>query len=470
MQQVVATGRSRSRRSGPSATGELLADLLGSDPSLAALAGADPRAHRRQSVLHRGGRRSRWSSPVHLEGTRGAYRLATPVERLEVPATVQAVLAARIDRLPEREKRLLQVGVGDRQGLRRAAAAPRWRSSRRRAERRRSRRSQRAEFVHEQALYPVAEYAFKHPLTQEVALGSQLARATPPACTPPWRARSRSRTPTSSTSTPRCWRTTGRRPARRSTRRAGTGARAEWAERTDLVAATHHWGRVRVALARAPGRPRGRRALHRRLHPAPEPELSRRHRARRGACPARGRPDPRERDRGSARPSEPVDGLRRRSPVQATSRRISSWRSRTGARHSRSTTCGASQCLVVPSLRARLCRTTPRGAPDGGGGARALSPPHSFPGVDQWLQSLRHLLDLRGMCLTWMGRLADAIEELGRTRRIGDEDGTPQISALPFATPPKLTIAHTTRTGHSRAPVRSRRSAADWASLPCWSL
>ncbi|MDH4053604.1 MAG: hypothetical protein OEU93_18705, partial [Rubrivivax sp.] len=32
----------------------------------------------------------------------------------------------------------------------------------------------RAEFLHEQAIYPVVEYAFKHPLTQEVALGSQL--------------------------------------------------------------------------------------------------------------------------------------------------------------------------------------------------------------------------------------------------------------------------------------------------------
>ncbi len=31
-----------------------------------------------------------------------------------------------------------------------------------------------AEFLFEQSLYPVAEYAFKHPLTQEVALGSQL--------------------------------------------------------------------------------------------------------------------------------------------------------------------------------------------------------------------------------------------------------------------------------------------------------
>ena len=32
----------------------------------------------------------------------------------------------------------------------------------------------RAEFIHEQAIYPVVEYSFKHPLTQEVALGSQL--------------------------------------------------------------------------------------------------------------------------------------------------------------------------------------------------------------------------------------------------------------------------------------------------------
>src|SRR5436190_5546934 len=38
------------------------------------------------------------------EGTRGSYRLLAPIERLAVPASVQAVLAARIDRLPEREK------------------------------------------------------------------------------------------------------------------------------------------------------------------------------------------------------------------------------------------------------------------------------------------------------------------------------------------------------------------------------
>src|SRR5262245_30531618 len=46
-----------------------------------------------------------------LEGARGALRLAQPVESLEIPGTVQAVLASRIDRLPEREKRLLQTAA-----------------------------------------------------------------------------------------------------------------------------------------------------------------------------------------------------------------------------------------------------------------------------------------------------------------------------------------------------------------------
>ena len=43
-----------------------------------------------------------------LEGERGGYRLAKPIDSIEVPATVQAVLAARIDRLSPEEKRLLQ--------------------------------------------------------------------------------------------------------------------------------------------------------------------------------------------------------------------------------------------------------------------------------------------------------------------------------------------------------------------------
>ena len=44
----------------------------------------------------------------HLVGERGAYRLATARPAIQVPPSVQAILAARIDRLPAREKRLLQ--------------------------------------------------------------------------------------------------------------------------------------------------------------------------------------------------------------------------------------------------------------------------------------------------------------------------------------------------------------------------
>ena len=44
----------------------------------------------------------------HLEGERGAYRLARPVEDIGVPASVQTVLAARIDRLGPEAKQLLQ--------------------------------------------------------------------------------------------------------------------------------------------------------------------------------------------------------------------------------------------------------------------------------------------------------------------------------------------------------------------------
>src|SRR5436309_15045334 len=43
-----------------------------------------------------------------LVGERGAYRLARAVQTLQIPATAQAILAARIDRLLPEHKRLLQ--------------------------------------------------------------------------------------------------------------------------------------------------------------------------------------------------------------------------------------------------------------------------------------------------------------------------------------------------------------------------
>jgi hypothetical protein len=43
-----------------------------------------------------------------LTGERGGYRLVQPIQAIQVPASVQAALAARIDRLPPDDKRLLQ--------------------------------------------------------------------------------------------------------------------------------------------------------------------------------------------------------------------------------------------------------------------------------------------------------------------------------------------------------------------------
>ena len=157
----------------PEEIAELLGDLLGADPSLRRL---------RELIQERTG-----GNPFFIEeivqslfetgalvGTRGAYRLGKATEEFAVPATVHSVLAARIDRLPEREKLLLQtasvigekfsepilrsvadLGDGELPAALHALTI--------------------AEFLYQAALYPEAEYSFKHPLTREVAYRSQLA-------------------------------------------------------------------------------------------------------------------------------------------------------------------------------------------------------------------------------------------------------------------------------------------------------
>ncbi len=154
------------------AADELLADLLGSDPSTRALAarirqrtGGNPFFTEEvvQSLVESG----------QLGGAKGRYRLNTSIEKLEVPATVQAVLAARIDRLPEREKRVLQAAsvIGREFSLPVLAEVTQLPSAELGAALAQLRN---AELVFEQSLYPVEEYVFKHALTQEVAYGSQL--------------------------------------------------------------------------------------------------------------------------------------------------------------------------------------------------------------------------------------------------------------------------------------------------------
>jgi class 3 adenylate cyclase/tetratricopeptide (TPR) repeat protein len=109
----------------------------------------------------------------HLVGERGAHRLATAKPAIQVPPSVQAILAARIDRLPAREKRLLQsasvmgqdvpfallqaIAEETEDGLRQGLAS-----------------LQAAEFLYEASLFPDLEYTFKHALTHDVAYGSLL--------------------------------------------------------------------------------------------------------------------------------------------------------------------------------------------------------------------------------------------------------------------------------------------------------
>ena len=92
---------------------------------------------------------------------------------LAVPETIEAVLAARIDRLPPEEKRLLQtaavigmhVAVPLLQAVTDLAAADLHIHLG---------HLQTAEFLYETGRLPASAYTFKHALTQEVAYGSLL--------------------------------------------------------------------------------------------------------------------------------------------------------------------------------------------------------------------------------------------------------------------------------------------------------
>ena len=90
-----------------------------------------------------------------------------------MPATVQAVLAARIDRLPPEEKRLLQtaavIGKDVPEAVLQAVAELREEDLRRGLA-----HLQAAEFLYETSLFPEPVYTFKHALTHEVAYGSLL--------------------------------------------------------------------------------------------------------------------------------------------------------------------------------------------------------------------------------------------------------------------------------------------------------
>jgi class 3 adenylate cyclase/tetratricopeptide (TPR) repeat protein len=154
-------------------TAELLRDLAGDDPSLD---GLDEPIHERtqgnpffiEEIVRE------LAESGHLEGERGGYRLTAPIEDAGVPVTVQAILAARIDRLEPDAKQLLQVAsvvgkevsaeaLGLTAGLEATGIEPVLRNL------------IEAGFLYEAELYPQRVLAFRHPLTREVAYNTQLA-------------------------------------------------------------------------------------------------------------------------------------------------------------------------------------------------------------------------------------------------------------------------------------------------------
>lgn len=150
-------------------TAQLLEALLGNEPELTLL---------KQRLVKRGNPFFLEESvrslveTLQLTGEVGRYRLTRPIEAIQVPATVQVILTARIDRLHPEDKRLLQmaavIGKGAPYALLRAVAELPDDTMRRQLD-----SLQAAEFLYETAL-PDLEYSFKHALTHEVTYAGLL--------------------------------------------------------------------------------------------------------------------------------------------------------------------------------------------------------------------------------------------------------------------------------------------------------
>ena len=227
----------------------MLQDLLGSDPSLAGVGGL---VRERTAgnpffieevvqALVEGG---------SLVGTKGAYRLVKPVAELVVPPTVHAVLAARIDRLPEREKDILQTAavIGKEfteRVLRAVSELPEADVGAALAT------LTRAEFIYEESVHPEIEYSFKHPLTHEVAYRSQLGERRASTHAAAARAIAElyaDKLDERAALLAHHWEAAGESlEAARWSRRA-----AEWAGVSDLAEAAAQWRKVRELLATVP--------------------------------------------------------------------------------------------------------------------------------------------------------------------------------------------------------------------------
>jgi predicted ATPase/class 3 adenylate cyclase len=231
------------------AAGALLAELLGSDPSLGGVAERiRERAAGNPFFLEELVRSLAESGA--LEGERGGYRLAGAIERVEIPASVQALLAARIDRLDEPAKLLLQgaAAIGERFDealLARVAGLP--------AQQRRRALAALvdAELLVEERPLPDAEYRFRHALTREVAYRSQLESTRQRLHAEVARAieeRDRTRLDAQAPLLAHHWESAGDAERAALWHRRAAEARGF----VDVPGALHHWAELRRLAARLP--------------------------------------------------------------------------------------------------------------------------------------------------------------------------------------------------------------------------
>jgi class 3 adenylate cyclase/predicted ATPase len=108
-----------------------------------------------------------------LAGSRGAYRLTKAPGRLEVPATIHAMLTARIDRLGDDDKHLLHAAavIGKEVPVALLEAVVHLPDQELRPS---LWRLEAAEFLYQTRLFPDLEYSFKHALTHDVVSRSLL--------------------------------------------------------------------------------------------------------------------------------------------------------------------------------------------------------------------------------------------------------------------------------------------------------
>jgi class 3 adenylate cyclase/tetratricopeptide (TPR) repeat protein len=110
-----------------------------------------------------------------IERRDNAYRLAKDIQQLTIPSTVQDVIMARVDSLPERAKEVLQAGsVIEREFgyelIKRIVGLPEQELL--------SHLSvlKDSELLYERGIYPQSTYIFKHTLTREVVYDSIMAK------------------------------------------------------------------------------------------------------------------------------------------------------------------------------------------------------------------------------------------------------------------------------------------------------